>query len=209
MRLDSCRSSLEVSVSATPTYCRTSRGAASTWIFCGDEAAARRRRGYAVETSRGAVAASAWIVRGDETRRRRGCDVDIPRRRVAAAAGVAATWNFGRDRPRRDESGVPPARSVSEPMLSTSHPQNLLLSPLAPTRRNAAGVASHRRRRAARLFVARLPIVHLTVARAVERGLATVALLQLGAVFNLWDATEEAHAPDSKLQQTVLNRHTR
>ena len=39
---------------------------------------ARRRRGYSVETSRGAAAAATWIVRGDESQRRRGCDVDIP-----------------------------------------------------------------------------------------------------------------------------------
>ena len=36
----------------------------------------RPRRGYSVGTSR--AAAATWIFRGNESRRRRGCDVDIP-----------------------------------------------------------------------------------------------------------------------------------
>ena len=38
----------------------------------------RPRRGYAVETSRGAAAATTWRCRGDESRLRRGRDADTP-----------------------------------------------------------------------------------------------------------------------------------
>ena len=54
--------------------------AAATWIFRGDESTPRLRRGYSVETSRGAPPRPR---RGYCLETSRGCDVDIPWRQIA------------------------------------------------------------------------------------------------------------------------------